>query len=314
MEIVRLKKTVSVLEEKYKKAKSQLMKAKGINKEMKEKVRRSTSSGVNANRFRSGHARLSKQEATRNLVEIKRLESHIERLKADVRFFQTQNDDLKLHVQKLQRNSENRNLSKRFEGEKSKNMYLENENMQLSKQIRELNAKYKLYIDERNRQTVGDFISRKSVNSREIEEVRVVNSTLRKENKDMREKLMTMNNELKMKSNISDAVSKKELELGQLRNGLSALREENNFLRQKLMQLEMENTSLKDELRIKQVQVQKIGTGNDHMVKMYQRLYNDMNKRCEIYMDKVTQLSAQLQASNRGGQVEYTKNVYQSNE
>lgn len=310
--MVKLKKTISILDEKYKKAKIQLEKARGANKQMKEKVRRSTSSGVNVNRFRSSHSRRPKPESTRHMLEIKRLESHVERLKADLRFFQTQNEDMKMSMQKMQRSSESRNLNKRYEAEKSKNMYLENENMQLQKQIRELNAKYKLYIDDRNRQTVGDFMSRKSVNSREVEEIRVANSNLRKENRDMREKMLTMNNELKMKSNISDAVSKKELELGQLRNGLSSLREENDFLRQKIMQLEMENASMKEELRVKSLELQKIGTGNDHMVKMYQRLYNDMNQRCEIYMDKVRQLSAKLQASNREGHLTYTKNVYQS--
>lgn len=299
------------MEKKYKKTLAQLEMIRGVNKQMKEKVKRASSSGVGANRFRSSHTRVAKLENGFSMRDVKRMESTVERMRSDMRFLQTQNEDLKMRAQSRQR-SKGRDLARRYEGEKSKNLYLENENIQLRKQIRELNSKYKLHIDERNRQTVGDFVGRKSVITRELEEARGANVGLRKENRELREKALAMSNELKMKSNISEAISRKEQELGQLRSGLNQMQEENNYLRGKVMQLEMEIASLKETLRLREVEIQKMGSGNNHMVKMYQKLYNDMKNNCEIYMDKVKQLSAQLQSSSRQGHLTYTKNVYQS--
>jgi cell division protein FtsB len=300
------------MEEKYKKAKLQIEKMKGLNKQMKEKVKRSTSSGINRDRFRSSHTRVTKESHV-NMLEVKRLESHVERLKADLRYLQTQNSDLKSRMKDMQRSGDSQAVSKRYEAEKSKNLYLENENIQLRKQIRELNSKYKMFIDEKNRQTVGSFINRKSVNVREVEEMKMTTTSLRRENRELKERMQNMGNELKMKSNISDAVSKKEYELDAMRSNINSLSDENNYLRGKVMKLEMEIANLKETLRIKEIEMSKMGSGNDHMVKMYQKLYNDMKRECEIYMDKVKQLSMQLQNSNYGADnLTYTKNVYKS--
>ena len=300
------------MEEKYKKAKSQIEKMKGLNKQMKEKVKRSTSSGINRDRFRSSHTRIAK-ESHINMLEVKRLESHVERLKADLRYLQNQNSDLKSRMKDMQRSGDSQTVVKRYEAEKSKNMYLENENIQLRKQIRELNSKYKMFIDEKNRQTVGSFINRKSVNVREVEEMKMTTTNLRRENRELKERMQNMGNELKMKSNISDAVSKKEYELDAMRSNMNSLTEENNYLRGKVMKLEMEIATLKETLRIKEIELSKMGSGNENIIKMYQKLYNDMKRKSEIYMDKVNQLSMQLQNSNHGANnLTYTKNVYQS--
>ena len=245
-----------------------------------------------------------------NVLEIKRLESNMERLRSDLRYYRTQNDELKLRMKDLQRSEETKNLSKKYEAEKAKNLYLENENMQLRRQIRELNGKYKLFIDDKNRQTVGQYVGRRTVNAKEVEGMRAANSGLKRENRDLRERLQSMGNELKMKSNISEAVSKKEFELDALRSDMASLSQENGYLQQKIMRLEMEVVSLKEELRVKDMELGKVG--NDRMVKTYQKLYNDMKRECEIYMEKVNQLTLQLQRANSGHQVTYTKNVYQS--
>jgi chromosome segregation ATPase len=284
---------------------------RGLNKQMKEKVKRSTSSGINRNRFRT-QSRVTKESHV-NMMEVKRLESHIERLKSDLRYLQNHNSELQVRMKDIQRNGDGQNLTKRYEAEKSKNLFLENENIQLRKEIRNLNSKYKMFIDEKNRQTVGSFISKKSVNVREIEEMKMTTTSLRNENRELKDRLQNIGNELKMKSNISDAVSKKEQELETLRSDINIMNEENKFLREKVMQMQIEITNLKENLRIKNIEISKMGSGNDHMVKMYQKLYNDMKRECEIYMDKVKQLTMQLQNSNYGANnLTYTKNVYKS--
>jgi chromosome segregation ATPase len=303
---------LSIIEEKYKRAKLQLEKAKNVNSQMKEKVKRASSNRRDMGRFRGGHSRVVVQDTGKHLVEVKRLESTIERLKSDLRYAEIQNVDLQSQVREIQRNEESRNLNKRFEAEKGKNMYLENENMQLRKQIRELNSKYKMFIDDKNRQTVSHFISKKSINTREIDDMRSFNSGLKKENKELKERMRIMNNELKMKSNISDAVSKKEVQLGNMRNDLASISEENNYLKNQIMKMEMEISSLKETLRHRDIELSQMGNGNDRMVSMYKKLYNDMKTECDIYMGKVQELSHQLQKMNDKHHLTYTKNVYQS--
>ena len=298
------------MEEKYKRAKVQLEKAKSANHQMKEKYKRSSATGRSSSRFRGTHSRHTEV----NIVEIKRLESTIERLKSDLRYAEIQNEEMRSQIREIQRNEESRNLNKRYESEKGKNMYLENENMQLRKQIRDLNAKYKIFIDDKNKQKISQFVSKKTVNPREFDDLRSFNSGLKKENKELRERVRIMNNELKMKSNISEAVSKKEHELGNMRNNLASVSEENHYLKSQLMKMEMEIATLKENLRLREGELSNVGNGNNRMVKMYQKLYNDMKHECNIYMEKVQELSGQLQRASDKHHLTYTKNVYQSNE
>ena len=97
-----------------------------------------------------------------------------------------------------------------------------------------------MFIDDKNRQTISQFVSKKTINSPEFDNIRSANSGLKKENKELREKVRIMNNELKMKSNISEAVSKKEYELGNMRNNLASLSDENHYLKSQMMKMEME--------------------------------------------------------------------------
>ena len=304
---------MTVLDQKYKALLSKYEKLKASNYKQREKEKRSASPmmrGSHMHRRRSNNVNVGSQI---NTMELKRMESQIESYKSDLRYFQAQNEDLKIRMSEIQRKGQSENMGRRYEAEKGKNIYLENENIQLRKQIRELNLKYKIYIDNKNRDTVGHFINKKkSINSREVEEVRVVNNQLKRELRDYKDRLQSMGNELKMKSNISDAVSKKEYELGNLRSNLSSLTEENNYLRESVMKMEMETASLKENLRLKDIELSRMGNGNNHMVKMYQKLYNDMKKECEIYMEKVRQLSMQIQKANHEDNFTYTKNVYQS--
>ena len=306
-----MKKSMSLLEKKYKSAKLQIEKMKNSNMKMKEKVKRSTSTGFRQDRFINRKSKAVNVGSKINTVELKRMESHIESLKSELRYFQNQNEDLKIRMKEMQRNGESATIGKRYESEKGKNIYLENENIQLRKQIRDLNSKYKIYIDGKNRDTVGSFIqNKKTVNTREIEEIKLFSNGLKRENRDLKDRLQSLGNELKMKSNISEAISKKEYELETLKVNLASMNEENNYLNGNVMKMEMEIVSLKENLRLKEIELSRLGNGNDHMVKMYQKLYNDMKKECEIYMEKVRELSMKIQNGHFTGEnITYTKNV-----
>jgi chromosome segregation ATPase len=307
-----IKKSLSIIKKKYENSKIKIEKMREHNKNMKEKYKRSSSSGINRNRFRqSTHSRLAKESHV-SVLEKKRLESQMEGLRADLRYLQDVNRGLKAKVKDLQRNDESKNINKRLEAEKSKNLYLENENLQLRKQTRELNSKYKMFIDQKNKRMIGEFINRKSVSSREIEGIKMVNSNLKRENRELKERMQNMGNELKMRSNISEAVSKKEYELDTMRSNLTILSSENNYLKENLKKIEVEMITLKDTLNTKERELSKMNSGNDHMIKMYKKLYNDMKRECENFMDKVHILSLKLQNCKCGNNYTYTKNIYKS--
>ena len=300
--------------------KMQMEKLKMSNKQLKERMRKNTNGNSSrTERFRSVSRKMTNNNnnsySKANSAEIRQLENVIERLKSDVTYHQMQKQDFALQIQNLQRNGDSRNLEKKFETEKSKNHFLDTENIRLQKQIRDLNMKYKACLDEKNRSTIDGFVSKRkvTVNSmREEEEKRGQIQDLHRENKNLKEKLHSMNNEIKMNKNISEAISSKESQMQQMKISLQQYQQQIQILQGKISNLEIKNNMMEQALTKKESDFINNKKGSDHLVQMYQKLYNDMKNECEIYMTKVEEMQKRIQSGefNSNTQV-FTKKVYQ---
>jgi anti-sigma28 factor (negative regulator of flagellin synthesis) len=310
IDIKKITKQLKIMQEKYKSAKSQVEKYKKSNRELKNSSR-IQNSGRNE-RLRSV-SRHRSTNSNRNMNEINKLETIIRQLKSDVNYHQMTAQDFRLRLDNLQKNNSSRNIEKRYETEKSKNIFLENENMRLQKQIREINSKYKISIDDRNRSTIHNFVNRKKSTSVEIsKESRNKIFELQSENRKLKEKLEMMNNEFKKNLQLVDTMTSNENELQDLRNQISQLKEENQVLIGNKANLEIRIKMLQDSLNNKNSEFQTTKQGSDHLVQMYQKLYNDMKNECEIYMNKVEEMRRKIQNGNYDSNtMSFTKKVYQ---
>ena len=98
-------------------------------------------------------------------MEILRLQSLVDRLKSDLVFEQRRAQEVQFSAKSISKSDDLRTSEKKLEAEKSKNFYLENENMRLQQLVRELNSKYKMFIDEKNRHAVETYVSQRKVST-----------------------------------------------------------------------------------------------------------------------------------------------------
>jgi chromosome segregation ATPase len=296
-----------VIREKYKSSKAQLEKYRAQNNELKAKVKQRGTSVSRSDRSRSVH----KTSAYNDRGEIMRLQSVIERLKKDLMYHQMRSEQIQFSSKNIHQQSDVRTWEKKLEGEKSKNFYLENENMRLQQQIRELNMKYKTCIDEKNRSTVEQYVSQRKISSnRPSPETQQIMFGLKNENKTLKEKLSAMSNEIKMNKNISEAVALKESELQNVKNYNEQLQKEIKLFETKIHNLENEIKMLNDLLEKKESE--SANSGNDHMIEMYKKLYNDMKNECNIYMNKLDEMRQKIQSGQYNqNTVSFSKKVYQ---
>ena len=163
--------------------------------------------------------RVNAQESKSEKMEILRLQSLVDRLKSDLVFEQRRAQEVQFSAKSISKSDDLRTSEKKLEAEKSKNFYLENENMRLQQQVRELNSKYKMFIDEKNRHAVETYVSQRKVstNSHTLENKGLI-FDLKRQNKTLKEKVNSMSNELKMNKNITDAIASIESELQSLKS------------------------------------------------------------------------------------------------
>lgn len=275
---------------------------KRANRELKSQLRQ-----------QSGRSKSRTRQASRSGVrsdqkELKRLQSVIERLQRDAEFQRLTNGDLKLKMQEMHTRSTRMGFDKKYESERAKNTFLENENMRLQSQIREQSVKYKLQLDERNRSTINDYMRKRTTSGTHADDQRLAS-----ENRNLRERLNSLSNELKMNKNISDAVVLKQEQVDALGKRVAQLEHENKILTEKADSLETHAKTLKETLSMRDSESATVKQSQDHMVKMYQRLYNDMKRQCEIYINKVEEMRVKMQTQAMGGNAHsYTKKVFQS--
>lgn len=290
-----------MIEEKYKSVKSHVEQYKQANRELKNKLRQWKERGRSRSRQPSrGDSRVEK-------MEMQRLKSVIDRLRTDANFQQSTNEELKRRLQQMQTQIGRQDFDKKYESERAKNAFLENENMRLQSQIREQSVKYKIQLDERNRSTVNEYVRKRTTNGAQNDERRLAS-----ENKNLRERLNSLNNELKMKKNISDAVVLKQEQVETLKMRVSQLEQENRVLSEKADSVEKHAKTLKDALLMRDSESADAKQNTDHLVQMYQRLYNDMKRQCEIYINKIEEMRHQMQnQAHAGNTLSYTKKVFQ---
>lgn len=238
-------------------------------------------------------------------MEIRRYENIIYNLKEDIKYFKSGNYQLENELIEIKQRTNKDSLEKKLESEKSKNIYLEKELVHLNKQIRDLKQKYRDLMDERNKNAVRSFVhTNETVLSENTINLKFKNTELIKKNQELVIKLKSLSKKLY-------SYEKYHVEIQTLRVQKTSLDGENKFLKQQNDNFQREINSLKLSLSQMEMQLKEVNHGSDHMVQMYQKLYNDKKNENQIYLDKITDLTNKLQF-NQNNKYSVNEEVYQS--
>lgn len=198
---------------------------------------------------------------------------------------------LRSQLRLVQKHGERDNFAKQFDAEHSKNIFLENENMQLHVQIKKMNEQYKSLMDQKNSLKVGNFSYRKDPGNSKSENLHF-QKKLVEENKYLKQQLDSYNSKKK-------SFSEKETKQMHISN--------NNFekLENQCRQLEKNNYELQEQMNnlIKEKKSQEqdfeeYKNENDRIVDLYQQMNRDMKKECQIYSQKLKEMVNQQHLDN----------------